>query len=222
MNNTITVRGIEYTVNTSIYENEIISVVDGVTTILSLSNINIGLPSYLKDVNGIKTEQKKEGKLEVSYTESLHFSDKYVIQTKPIIVSETEDYNEFYIIKPDEFTGSTVHKAGLNSIGKREIGNDDDEVYIFNPIKDFEFFQPIIYNVSTSNISATIEIIDEPLDSELIYSLDGFVTSSPLTSDEITLPVGEHTIGILNITDGFPFSKTINIVEETIDEIIEI
>jgi len=214
----ITVRGTEYEILTSLEETHIRYQEEGAEITLVLDLIHIGVPRHRRDSNGNVTTSIGGGLLTVSFFEEARFGKRYTTETKNDIVSKLDSYTKFYHIQPDELTGSTVHKAGLNAIGENEVGNKDGEVLFFNPLKDFTPFQPVIYDLIITDTSLEIDVVDSPSEGVLMYSLDGFATAIPLPPEPITLDAGDYTIGVLNSNDGMPFFKTFTIEEVNIEE----
>ena len=211
-NHTIVVRGIEYKATESLGDNKIQFTDDDSAVIQYIVDfIGLDLPRDLTDAQGNLTGQTRRGKIRVSYLEAVKIGKRYSIAKGGDVFSHEESYELQYSLNTSQVTGSTVHKAAINGVAEVQVGQFDDSPIFFNPLKDFEPFQPIIFDVRVEENLAFIDIVDATTEEDIVYSLDGFETSLPLDSEGITLEDGNYKIGVLSQADGFPFFKEIRV-----------
>lgn len=204
-----TVRGVEYTVTSSLYINQVSFIEAGVSKTLDLKDVGFGLPSYSKDSNGDRTSEQNVGKLKLSYTSESKLSEEVFTKKMPDIYSNDTEYEAFYTTVTKGEAGLFVHKAALNAIIKANAGSNDF-VSAYNPAKDFAPFQPIVFDITSSTTGVTVSVVNSPGGS-LVYSIDGFETMQPLSLGEIPV-TGEGEIAVMSQEDGFPSYKPFNIV----------
>jgi len=204
----ITVRGIEYTATFGLEENKIEFTENNVNKVYNLEFIGISIPRKSKDSNG-STGNVKPGSITAEYNLETYFEDQYNVPKKGVVKSDSGSYEKYYNSFKGE-TGPNIHKAGINSVARAEIGKTDDQAMFFNPIKGFDPVQPIIYDLDIRVNTVTINVIDKP-EGTLKYSLDGFITSFDLPQS-LNLPSGTYTMGIMHPDDELPFYKAITIL----------
>ena len=121
-------------------------------------------------------------------------------------ISDSSEYERFFTMNTDETLGYSLLKPAVNTVSQFEIAED---CIFFNSLKNFEPLQPITYDLTTTETGVTVTIVDKPLDSSLVYTLDNpldpSATWTPLVETEIALALGDYGISILNPVDGYPF-----------------
>ena len=172
--------------------------------------------TYIREVlSPFKTES-----LDLVGFEELNFNTRNiaVVYNKGVIVegevysnrqpaiSDSSEYERFFTMNTDETLGYSLLKPAVNTVSQFEIGKD---CIFFNSLKNFEPLQPITYDLTTTETGVTVTIVDKPLDSSLVYTLDNPLDPSanwtPLVDTQINLPLGDYGISILNPVDGYPF-----------------
>ena len=178
-------------------------------------NIERGVnKNFISEVNGVQTKKlcslghETNNNSEVLSLEYLQLIevDGEVIAGSNVVkpkISVFGSYDKFLYMN-GAFNG--LIKAELNFISEVEYSN---QCIAFNPLDNFTPIQPVTMDFVTTETGVTVNIIDEPIDSSLVYCIGDPQSLSanwlPLPENEIPLPYGVYSFFVMNDMDGYPF-----------------
>jgi hypothetical protein len=150
-------------------------------------------------------------------------SDGVEIETETFSSDEitktiTDKYLSFYTASVDGMMGEFIRHGQFNAIvdeknyknGEYFIG---DYSYPTNPLKNYDWMQPLNYNLTLSETGVTVNVIDTSDNYNLEYSLNGGDSYEDLIETEIPLELGSYTILIRAKEELYPFLKSFSIVD---------
>lgn len=170
--------------------------------------------NFISEVNGLQTKKlcsighqtnNNSEALSLRYLQLIEVGGE-VVQGSTVLkpqISTIGSYEKFLSMSGDF---STLINAELNFIAEEEYSS---QCIAFNPLKSFEPIQPITMDFITSDTGVTVDIIDKPEDSTLLYTIGNPESESanwlPLPTDEIPLSKGSYNFFVINQDDGYPF-----------------
>jgi len=178
-------------------------------------NIDRGVnTNFISEVNGLQTRKlcslghrtnNNSEVLSLKYLQLIEVGGEVITGSnivKPQI-SVFGSYEKFLSMTGD-FDG--LIKAELNFISEVEYSK---QCIAFNPLDNFNPIQPITMDFVTSASGVTVNIIDEPVGSTLLYTIGNPSSPSaswlPLPTTEIALSSGSYDFYVINQADGYPF-----------------
>ena len=178
-------------------------------------NVERGVNSnFISEVDGLRTKKfcslghqtnNNSEVLSLKYLQLIEVGNE-VVEGSNFVKPQIRVFGSYprFISMSGDFAG--LIKAELNFISEIEI---DRQCIAFNPLKSFEPMQPITMDFITSETGVTVNIIDKPDSSTLLYTIGDPENVSavwlPLPSLEIPLPVGVYDFYVINQSDGYPF-----------------
>jgi len=179
--------------------------------------------NFISEINGVENKKfasighetnNNTEVLSVNYLQFVEVGGEVVegsnVFKKP--VRTFGSYDKFYSLS-GEF--SELVKAELNAISEFEFNKN---CIAFNPLKGFNPIQPITCDYVTSETGVTVDVIDQPLDSTLLYCIGDPKNGNwlPLPTDEIPLGTGVYSFYVMNQSDGYPFGGANEFIIEAV------
>ena len=123
-------------------------------------------------------------------------------------------YNIWYDTKTSLSLGDIIFKASVNLITEKILANTN--AIFFNPLKDYDLFQPLFFDVDIVGDVATVTNLYGGEGKTVEYSIDGvnYKTENVFTG----LDFGTHTIYAKTVEDGYPSITEFEILNEIVDE----
>jgi len=188
----------------------------GITTRLFVKGLRINDQSYSISVDyffkeivksTVKDDEGNDVELE---TET--FSSKSLSETV------TGTYANLYKSEVDGMLGEFIRHGQFNVLTEAKNYKTSNYFigalsYPSNPLNNYNWMQPITYNLATTDTGVTVTIVDTREDYNLEYSLDKGKTYKDLVDTEIPLDYGNFTILIRAKEELYPFPQSFSIVE---------